>query len=296
MHKVFVTCVIALATALTTHDATHATAMPRTVPDPLYGITFDDVDRTREIVAATRHLSRMPTSRIVFDEDRTAAQYAPKVRAIRATSYVMGELVDSSAMTTLTIAEHRQRTTRYLRALGTDVDIWEIGNEVNGEWIGPTPSVVAKVANAYDQVTAAGRPTALTLYYNPDCWSRRAHQMLPWTRAHIPSRMKGGLDYVFVSYYEHDCNGHRPTLAEWNRVFDRLHALFPNSKLGFGEVGAAPRSPIAVRRATMRRYYGMPVTTPRFVGGNFWWYGTQDLLPWATRPLWRTLDAEFLTY
>jgi hypothetical protein len=46
-----------------------------------------------------------------------------------------------------------------------------VGNDINGEWLGTTPDVVAKMKGAYDLVKARGNRTALTLYYNHNCFS-----------------------------------------------------------------------------------------------------------------------------
>jgi hypothetical protein len=108
--------------------------------------------------------------------------------------------------------------------------------------------------------------------------------MFTWAAANIPERMKQGLDYVLISYYEDDCNGLRP---DWQAVFDKLHVMFPNSQIGFGETGTAHKNKKA---DYMRRYYSLNITTPGYVGGYFWWYGKQDLAP-ITKPLWSTFDA-----
>lgn len=268
----------------------------RPVPDPLYGITMDRVDKTKRITDATSHLSRFPTTRIVFDEWQPATDYATAVSAIRPTSFIMGELLDSYYVKKYSVAQYRDRVAEYETTLGTNVDIWEVGNEVNGEWLGATADVVAKISDAYDQTKARGYRTALTLYYNPNCWSKKSNEMFTWAGANIPDRMKSGLDYVLVSYYEQDCNNRKPTVAQWQAVFDQLHGMFPNSRLGFGEVGTHPKSSLSYKTDTMQRYYGMPITTPNYVGGYFWWYGFQDLTPWTKKPLWKTLNAELQTY
>jgi hypothetical protein len=54
--------------------------------------------------------------------------------------------------------------------------------------------------------------------------------------------LKQGLDFVLVSYYEDDCNGLQP---DWQAVLSRLHALFPQALIGFGE--------IETRRAARRK-------------------------------------------
>jgi hypothetical protein len=88
---------------------------------------------------------------------------------------------------------------------------------------------------------------------------------------------------VLISYYEDDCEGLQP---DWSTVFPRLAALFPNSKVGFGEAGTKQ----ADRKAEyMQRYYGTRVAHPAFIGGVFWWYFREDCVP-ATQPLWKVLN------
>ena len=77
------------------------------------------------------------------------------------------------------------------------------------------------------------------------------------------------------------------TEAEWQEVFDALHAVFPKAKLGFGEVGTVH----AERKAEyMRRYYSLDIKGDYFVGGYFWWYYRQDCVP-KTESLWNILDS-----
>ena len=58
---------------------------------------------------------------------------------------------------------HDDRTAQYLSALGNQVDMWEIGNEVNGNWTGAYSDVSAKIYDAWQQVHAAGKRSELTL-------------------------------------------------------------------------------------------------------------------------------------
>jgi len=65
--------------------------------------------------------------------------------------------------------------------------------------------------------------------------------------------MNQGLDYVLVSYYEEDCNNLKP---DWNTVFAKLAAMFPNSRIGFGEVST---SDPAKKAEYLTRYYTMKI-------------------------------------
>ena len=259
------------------------TSMGATAPPRLYGVTLDDVGARPAIVTSLDALAQRPTARIVFDEGQPPSAYAIAVPAIHAVSGVMGEILDSTYVPSLSVAGYVARTRDYLAAFGTDVDIWEVGNEINGNWVdntsGGVADVVAKMAGAYDVVHDAGRRTALTLYGCDD--ADHAHEMLVWAAANVPERMKTGLDYVLVSFYEGDCGVAAP---DWEATFHALHVMFPNSALGFGEVGAVDsqgnriRDP-AIAGPYLQRYYGMPITEPGYIGGHFWWYYVEDMLP-----------------
>jgi hypothetical protein len=264
----------------------------RPVPDPLYGITLDDVSNLIDIALSIQSLPKMPTTRIVFDEGVNPSYYVPSLQSLRPMTYLMGELLDSEYVASTTVSQYSSRASQYLKALGNDVDIWEIGNEVNGEWVGKAPDVVAKISAAYNVVNTAGKKTALTLYYNPNCWSNKNNEMLSWADKNIPTSLKSGLNYVLVSYYEPDCNSYRPSPAEWTQVFTKLRQIFPNAKLGFGEVGL----PNPVRSGTLSKakdimnyYYGLNIPVSGYIGGNFWWYAAEDIVPVRTR-LWTTLS------
>lgn len=252
--------------------------------EKMIGVTVDSVENLPGIVAALKELPVKPVTRIVFDENVAAAEYKTAAKQIQTVSFVMGEILDSSAMKSYSLQAYSARTSEYLAVLDSSVDIWEIGNEINGEWLGETKTVVEKMIAAYELVKARGKPTALTLYFNEGCFTDKANETFTWARNHIPEKMKTGLDYIWLSYYEDDCNGLRP---DWEKVFQKLAAMFPNSKIGFGEVGTKNSDKKA---EYIERYYRMKIAHPDFVGGYFWWYFVQDMVP-ANRPLLRTLKT-----
>lgn len=261
-----------------------AAAATTPLPVPLYGVTIDDISELPSIVESFQRLSRKPTARIVFDETMGPSYYRKAAVTLSSVSWLMGEILDSAYVKRFSVSGYLNRTTRYLDSMSDVINIWEVGNEVNGEWLGTTSSVVAKITGAYDLVKARGKVTALTLYYNEDCWSRRSNEMFTWAQANIPERMKQGLDYVLVSYYEEDCNNLRP---DWPTVFAKLAAMFPNSRIGFGEIGTTDP---ALKAEYLTRYYTMKINQPNYIGGYFWWYYREDMVPW-TMPLWSTLNA-----
>lgn len=254
------------------------------LPHPLYGVTIDSIEELRPTLEALGSLSQQPTARVVFDEYVPAGAYTAALRRIHAVSYVMGELVDSSAMSRYSVAQYADRAREYLSSVGSFVDIWEIGNEVNGEWSGDPADVVAKITQAFHIAKQHGARTALTLYYNEECWRYPWEEIFTWAEHRLSASLKNRLDYVLISYYEDDCNQLQP---DWPVVFQRLGGMFPNSKLGFGEVGTIVNRH---KHAYIQRYYGLRLDHPAFIGGYFWWHFVQDMVP-RTKPLWRVLDT-----
>lgn len=279
-----VTCALTAVTASQSWATDTSVASGRIVPSPLYGVTMDDISRLSDITTSLSKLPKMPTTRIVFDENVAPSYYRKAAVAINKVSYVMGEILDSFYVKTVTVPGYIDRTKQYLNALSDVVDIWEVGNEINGEWLGTNADVVAKMEGAYDLVKSQNKTAALTLYYNQDCWSKKSNEMFTWANTNVPYRMKQGLDYVLISYYEADCNNLKP---DWPTVFKKLAVMFPNSKIGFSEIGSTSRTGKA---AYLTRYYTMKINEPKYVGGYFWWYGRQDFVPY-TKSMWSTLNS-----
>ncbi len=253
---------------------------------PLWGVTVDHVSGLTPMLATLATLPQPPTVRVYFDVHEPASSYATPVARIAGVGQVMGELLDSSDEQAITTAGMRQRAESYVQALGGDVAIWEVGNEVNGNWTGDPATVAEKLDAAYEVVVAAGGRTALTLYENdfgPEhCGDGESEPTpLQYARRYIPASVAEGLDYVLLSYYPTQCGGVEPSAATLARELQELHAVFPNALLGFGEVGLprpASRRTLSEASQIMHWAYSLNPQLPYYVGGYFWWYGAQDAL------------------
>ena len=87
------------------------------------------------------------------------------------------------------------------------------------------------------------------------------------------SGVSNGLTYVFLSYYEGDCDGIRPSAGTWTAYFKALHALYPRAQPGFGEIGLG--HPVTSRtmstaKSMISYCYGLPIHLPYSAGGHFW--------------------------
>lgn len=139
--------------------------------------------------------------------------------------------------------------------------------------------------------------TALTLYENEGCGDGpRELSPVAWAERYVPVRVRSGLDDVLLSYYEPQCEGRRPSPGEWTRR-SALRRLFPRARVGFGEIGlpkAATPSTRATAASIIAYYYGLRIALPYFVGGGFYWYFAEDMVPRSGSPLWAALARAWL--
>lgn len=245
----------------------------------LYGVTVDDswyedTDRTT-VITALQQLPQRPTVRIVMSGDRTPKDYQTLFKEIDEVANIMACPVDSSEMKNYPdVDSYRNRFVESFQYLSQYTDIWEIGNEINGEgWLGTNQQLIAdKMKSAYQFIHEKGAQTALTVYYTKP--GQQKIEMLDWLPKYVPSDMRKQLDYLFVSYYEDDNEGYQP---DWQSIFNQLEKQFPNSKLGIGECGyLLPHATTAQKKQRYQHYYTMPKYTKNYVGGYFWWFFVQD--------------------
>ena len=252
----------------------------------LYGVTVDDTSRLSETLAALRALPVRPTVRVVFGAAASPGEYLPAVRQLAGSATVMGELLDSSEETQVPVDAMASRTRRYMAVLGRYVSIWEVGNEVNGNWLGPYPDVASRLTAAYNQVSEAGGLTALTLYANqfgPDHCGDGPAEATPeqFSSRYVPAPIRDHLNYVFLSYYPSQCGRLEPGNAQLRAEMQALHALYPSASLGLGEVGlpaAATTATTPLARQVMAWAYSLDPGLAYYVGGYFWWYAAEDAL------------------
>jgi len=324
-----------------------AVSRASTIPLPLHGVTIADYEFggtqtdirdpgfLSEVKNSLDHFAVTPTARITFTvesvssggvgsggvEGATAASYLPALRALKQAPrppYLLGEVLDSSYLGCFSLADHNARWKQYVSTLGEYTDVWEVGNEINGNWMDsadadqycnwttPTTTdatVVRKMIDAYRIVRAHGGLTELTLYYpgqESQCGNGSPDPFEPiaWTTANVPAEMLNGVDYVLISYYNTDCPwGIDPTTATWGNFYTAVQNLFPNAQIGFGEWGysgsTAPTA--AAETALIDQGYSLePVGLPysdKWASGVFYWEFNNDAVP-MTAPFWSLFNTD----
>ena len=264
--------------------------------DKIYGLTIDDswYERVslKEVVSSLKKLKTRPTARIVMSKDTEPKEYVKIFKAIHKVADVMAEPVDSYEMNLYDdVDSYKKRFKDSYKYLGKYVDIWEIGNEVNGEeWIKQDNSLVAdKIMAVYDVIKAKGGKAAVTFYYENPEYQR---DMIKWIKTYIPKKMRKSLDYAFISYYEDDNEGYEP---DWRSIFDEFQILFPNSKVGIGECGNTAADADEESKIEMiNKYYKMPEYGKNYIGGYFWWNYVLDCVPIKNNKVYKAVYDTFM--
>ncbi|AIE87816.1 hypothetical protein [Fimbriimonas ginsengisoli] len=263
----------------------------RVATERMWGVTLDEVSDTSAIVESLRGLKAKMTARVVFDPGATPREYASAVHEIGKVADVMGSPVDSAPPSgKMSVDAYRKRMADFMDGLGTDVNLWEIGNEVNGDWTGDSRQMGLKIEAALHEAKKRRHKAALCLFYS-DYYLGTDREMAKWSEVNLSDDVKRHVDYVLVSFYPASATGEHP---DWKAQFKRLGEVFPKAKLGFGELGLRKEdftlsNDESGKEALIRRYYRMASPLPgRFVGGYFWWTFRQDAVA-KNAPLWTAL-------
>jgi hypothetical protein len=305
-----------------TPNTDFSTAPGRAIPDTLYGVTTESVENLSGLnTSLTKHTKR-PMTRIVFQSGTNPSSYTSAVNTLRNTSYIMGEIMDSDGLKKISTANYRTRAANFVNTFKNNIDIYEIGNELNGEWAGTQASTLAQLQAAYDVVEKDNASLNLKSAITLNFWPNSGFYENPWENTEtyaksIPAEIRNGVDYVLLSFYETalddkktpSIESYTPASSEFVSMFNKFKTIFPNAKLGMGEIGAQgtdddlPRDATFTEKQTIaNRYYGMHNTLktaigPRYVGGYFWWYYYQDAVPYnRSQSVWPTIEQNFNSY
>jgi hypothetical protein len=251
---------------------------------PWVGVTLDTTDGHEHVLDLARATTApLGWVRVVFDRGRPMSEYAATVRAAKARGLrVMGEPVDSYYAKRTTAAGYLAQVRRCVRAFPR-IDAWEVGNEVNGSWLGP--GIARKVAEAASWVDAnSDAKVVLTLYWQIGTDAPRS-STFNWVRAHLPASTRRHIDVVLLSTYVEDA----PLGMAFDQVMRTLHAEFPRQRLGIGELDywspdtsrawwAFDRDDPtrAGRHAVAAQYYAASIGYRYALGGGFWWYFAEE--------------------
>jgi hypothetical protein len=336
---------VSQANSAVSSSITVAVTTAAMLPVPVHGVTSEDYDFAGNFVdiahtswlgpvqAALDNFAETPTVRVMFSvaqvssggvgsdgtEGYAASDYVNALQTLKSVSrppYILGQVLDSSYEGCFSLDDHDARWNQYISTLGNYVDAWEVGNEINGNWLDSadasqscpwTPpkttdaTVVQKMTDAYNIVRANGRLAELTLYYpgqesvcgngSPDPF-----EPITWVKANVPANMLNGMDYVWISYYHTDCpSGKDPTVATWGNFFTAVQNMFPNAQIGFGEWGYSSGPPSKSKKTSIiNEGYSLDPTSMPFssnwVSGAMYWEFIDDAV--EVKTFWSLINTD----
>ncbi|MBM3209969.1 Tat pathway signal sequence [Candidatus Saccharibacteria bacterium] len=283
----------------------------RKLPNTFYGITTESVENIDRLNYALSLHKTSPFTRVVFQKKTEPAHYSEPLRSLRQNSYVMGQIYDSTAVAESSVSQYRERTRNFVKEFGNSIDIYEIGNELNGEWLGEPDEINQKVMAAYEVVEKENQHANLNSAITLNCWPSSNCYAKPWEETlryaqALPTELRSGVDYVFLSFYETACNPRaQPSETEFIATFSELKNIFPTAKIGVGEIGAQGKvdgldkdPTFEEKKRIADRYYGMHKNLKvalgeRYVGGYFWWYYYQDVVESENFAMWQVIENNF---
>jgi hypothetical protein len=247
---------------------------------PMIGVTLDRVnsyaanlDKAKQIAGGYGWV------RVVFDPGQTPASYTAVVNAAKARGLkVLGQPIDSYEAKRYSRTAYLARVKQFVDAF-PQIDGWEVGNEVNGSWLGT--GMGDKIADTAAYVRSK-RPDALvmvTLYWQIGTdypkWST-----FNWARANLSAATRANIDVIGLSTYVEDA----PMGLAMDQVFNALHAEFPKQKIAFGELDYwlpdtsqawwafdAGSPTTTARQDVARQYYAAGLGYSFSLGGGYWW-------------------------
>ncbi len=225
--------------------------------------------------------------RIVFHKDEPPSHYLAAVQYAKSVGLkVMGEPIDSAGARRYNASEYHDRIAAYVdyfREHGNLIDAWEVGNEVNGEWLGTgVPGKVADAARYAHQHSNA--LVEVTLFWQIGTGPTPENSTFNWAYEHLMPSVLQNIDVILLSTYPDGA----PMGLAFDEVFQTLHAAFPHQKIGIGELGYADDGSnygwwycnqsdrIAAQACVADQFYRASPGYDNSVDGVFWWFFSED--------------------
>lgn len=196
---------------------------------------------------------------------------------------------------TMSPAIYAQRINNVVLHFKGKVSSWEVGSELNGDWLGgaSAPLTTDQVFQIYSAGVTKAReldPRAeivATLYGWEATAPDRAHSLSGWLKHYSPLGFAKSADIVGLSLYPED----NPVGVSLERVFDQVADILPGTPLilssyGYVEKDAlkgywwlAPDDVEGARKNLVASYTFASCALRSSLCGGFWWQTLDQMLP-----------------
>lgn len=224
-------------------------------------------------------------------------EYDGVVSALRQSGIrVMGTVLDTNQWPSeLTPRIYSQRTRNLVLHYEDQIKSWEIGVEINGDWLGGhrhplSQDEVFRIHQAAaDQVKQIdeGLETVTTLYWWDGTAPDAAHSLLGWLERYQPRGFGRNVDVISLSLWPED----NPVGLAFDTVFHKVGQIFPDKRIMLGSFGyveekklqgywwLTPDDVEAARRDLVILYTTASCAFPKSMCGGFWWQTLDQMLP-----------------
>ncbi len=209
---------------------------------------------------------------------------------------IMGQLFDSTDQAKIPLQQFKNLVDLAISYPGFEkISAWEVGNEVNGGWLGDEMTEKIEYASKKVKSVYPDKTVCLTFYWYSMQDSMQT-SLFNWIENHITQEIRDNIDCVALSIYF----DHQPLGFLWDKIMTKLSETFPNKEVMVGELafidpgiteffreGPAYLSDEEAAKMYIVNRYASGFATPAAVGGGFWWFYDSEMV--GRQPLWHTL-------
>lgn len=228
----------------------------------IYGINITDI-YGYIIETRLRALSGpRKTARIVIDSITNIQDAIPVVRMVKHYCDVMIQIQDSYGEAKLSDSQLFAKADKLFTTFKDDCKLWEIGNEINGDWC--SPNIVERVKSIWLMMPTEHK-AMVTLFCDGN-----------FTDWYARNPIK--VDYVGLSFYPQNDDWS----YDWNILTDKITGINPNCQVGISECGFEEWTDSKLlmswrNRAKIKNAMCNPkVNNPKWFGSGFYWDGQTE--------------------
>jgi len=275
-----------------------------------FGLTLDDtlVQRMDDADWITKEVSRSGSdwvrlvfrpnaSDFVYSSLRSFNKYDGMLAELKKKKIkVMGCVLDTAQWPkTLTPEAYAERVKNIVLHYKGKVDSWEVGSEINGDWLGggAQPLGLDQIYKIFSAGAAKAKEldpeteTVATLYWWEATAPDREHSFSGWLETYSRRGFGKNVDIVGLSFYPED----NPVGMSFERAFDAAAEAMPEHRLMLSSFGyventelkgywwLAPDDVDDARKDISILYTTASCAMSRSLGGGFWWQTLQQMLP-----------------
>jgi hypothetical protein len=275
-----------------------------------FGLTLDEgilgrLDHFRWIVAAiersgtnwVRLVFRSNPEDFTYSNLRSFNDYDEIVAELRSRGLrVMGSVLDTAQWPrALTPQAYSERAKNLVLHYKDQIRSWEVGSEINGDWLGgrQDPLSLDQVYRIYSAAADKVKEldpaleTVATLYWWEGTAPDEEHSTLGWLRRRSKEGFGRNLDVLGISLQPDD----NPVGMALEPLFERVHQELPDKKLMISSLGYVegdalkgyywfdPQDPWSARSDLLTLLTPASCAMPNSLCGGFWWQTLEQMLP-----------------